>query len=171
MMTLEEFQEKCNKNSCSRRTFISKICKQEHKQKACYNKWLSKQNIPFEVDEKQKQFIKACWIYNLGFYEEKSNYTNWKDYCMLWNILNKEEKDYIIINFRENLFLNQNLDCAHIEGKGNNPKEKYNIENIVIIGRYFHRLIDDYKDPVTQENISGEQRDNWFKRIKNETFK
>lgn len=167
-MDIEQFQEKCKKGSCLRKTFISKNCKRESKQKQCYEKWIKLESKKLEKISNTinigKDFISKCWNYHLGFYEGTSKYRDWKQYCMLWKILSVEERKYILTC--SDLFLNENLDVAHIEGKGSNPDKKYDVSNTVIIGRLFHRMLDDYKDPVTRDSINEEERKIWFNKIK-----
>jgi hypothetical protein len=122
--------------------------------------------IEFEKDERYEAFKKECWLYYLGFYEGKSVYKNWKDYCMFWGCLTLEEKNELNITYNNELWINENLDSAHIEGKGENPSMKYNVDNIVIIGRLWHGLIDTYKDPITRKPITQEERIKWFERIR-----
>jgi hypothetical protein len=122
--------------------------------------------IEFEKDEKYEAFKKECWLYYLGFYEGKSVYKNWKAYCMFWDCLTIQEKNELNNIYKDELWINVNLDIAHIEGKGENPAQKYNVENVVIIGRLWHGLLDTFKDPITRKPITQEERMNWFKRIK-----
>lgn len=86
--------------------------------------------------------------------------------CQLWRVLTKEEKNYILDNYKEELYMLSNKDAAHIKGRGSSIELKYDKDNVVIICRYFHTLLDTYRDPVTKKEITDEQRGFWFERIK-----
>jgi len=58
------------------------------------------------------------------------------------------------------------LDCAHMYPKGSNPEIKYNPDYVVTLCRYFHSLLEQFKNPVTRKGINREQRLLWFKRMK-----
>jgi len=47
---------------------------------------------------------------------------------------------------------------AHIYGKGQVPKLKYEVRNIVITCHIFHHRLDLYKHPITEERLSNKER-------------
>lgn len=61
------------------------------------------------------------------------------------------------------------LDAAHIFPVSLYPDIMYNDANIVILNRYSHEALDNLRDPITNEPISYEERQNWWKRIAGET--
>ena len=123
--------------------------------------------IEFEKDEKYEQFKKDCWMKYIGFYDGISVYKDWKDICMFWNCLTDKEKEFANDIDHKDMWLNKNLDIAHILGKGEKPELKFDLDNVVIIGRLWHSRIDKFKDPLTNMSISQQVRLYWFDRIKN----
>lgn len=122
----------------------------------------------FPLNEEYEQFKKDVWNTYAGFYDGNvSNRNDWKSVCMFWNCLTKEEKIQCDELNKKEYFLNRNIDIAHILGKGESPKNKYDIDNVVLIGRLWHSRLDTYKHPITNEPISKFERMDWFIRIKN----
>lgn len=125
------------------------------------------QKFEYELDEKYEIFKKDVWIKYAGFYDENvSHRKDWKDICMFWKCLNIQEKEKVIELNELNLFLNEHIDIAHIKGQGECPESSYDINNVCLIGRMFHGLLDIYKNPITMESINKQQRLDWFNRIK-----
>ena len=62
--------------------------------------------------------------------------------------------------------LSDELDCAHIKGKGSYPELNYDMNNIVLISRYFHTLLDQHRHPIFRHIITEEEKINWLKRAK-----
>lgn len=86
--------------------------------------------------------------------------------CRLWEILTQPEKDYVLEHFKADFISLSCIDPAHIKGKGAYIEFKYDKENVVTIYRYFHGLLDTYKDPITRKSITKQEREEWFNRIK-----
>ena len=61
--------------------------------------------------------------------------------------------------------LSRGVDPAHVFPKGLYPSLKYELDNVWTINRFSHDCLDNCKDPVTGEDITKEERDNWWKRI------
>lgn len=57
------------------------------------------------------------------------------------------------------------LDPAHVIGVGIAPSMCYLDDNVVLLNRYSHDCLDNCKSPITGQNISREERDEWWKRI------
>jgi len=178
---LDQFQIDCNNKRCNRNTMYNdKTCKTDYKQKACYKKFLikvEKDNFKFlskksdyqeiDIDTEYEEFKKLVWIRDTGEYNGISNRNDWQNYCIFWNaVLTLEEKKYVLTNFKEQLFLNRNLDVVHIESQARRPDLKLDKDNVIIGGRYFHSLLDNYQDIVTQKPMSTEQREQWLDRLK-----
>lgn len=173
MVSIENFINKCNKGVCLRGTFKSKRCKLLSKQEVCYEKYIKKlekdykktlgrmnkrymnieQKIKDSVDERWKEVKKVVWERDLG-------------QCRLLKVLAIEEWSKVTGELLEiaNTDLYK-LDCAHVLGRGSNPKLKYNVNNVILMHRLFHGRLDLFKNPVTNENISKEQRNLWWIRI------
>lgn len=147
--------------------------KQRQKQIEKFEKMLEEDN-EIIIDEKEIEFRKNVWLMDCGFFPEVSYFSNWKKYCKIWNILTYEDRKYIDETYYMDLWIGQNLDVCHIQERSVQPELKYEPANGVVVSRYFHKLLDDYKHPVTKERITKEERLFWFqnaKLIKLENFK
>jgi len=113
--------------------------------------------------------LRAVWLRDSGKeYDGISKKKNWQEYCIFWNnIMSPEDQRYLIINFSQDLWLNESLDLMHIESIGRNSEEKYNIDNVVLVGRLFHSRIDQFKNPVTNEDMTNDERNFWLQKLKN----
>ena len=154
MYDLEEFKEKCNSTYCPRSPRVKpKSCKNPRKQERCYSKYKKVQERQlekaFEVDEEWEDVRAFVWERDKGE-------------CQLWKILTKEERLYILKNYIEEYGMLSQLDCAHIIGKGTQPKLKYLTSNVVLVKRFFHSLLDSQRCPVTQKTIDSKTREQWF---------
>jgi hypothetical protein len=156
-MGLDKFKESCLKGYCKRGSFVSKNCQKAYKQEDCFRKFNNK-NSEVKVDDAYEEFRKQVWIDDTGSFDGKVRRKDWKNYCKLWNILTQEQKVFIIKNYAQEIWLNENLDVAHIKPKGSYPELKYDPLNGVVLGRYFHNLLDNYIHPITKQSISIEER-------------
>jgi hypothetical protein len=60
------------------------------------------------------------------------------------------------------------IDRAHIFSAASYPKLIYNVNNIVSLHRYIHQRMDEYRNPLTGEQISDMNfHFYWWWRIKN----
>jgi hypothetical protein len=155
-----DFQQSCNNKKCLRNTiYNAKTCKQIGKQERCYEKYLRKT----DKDKEKRQVIieDKEWKEALDIVHKRDKT------CTIWKILTIKEREYIINNhFEDYRWLSKTLDGAHIFGR-NNVKLKYNADNVLLINRYFHRLLTDHKDPVTQKGLSKEEVISWYIRAFN----
>lgn len=175
---LDDFISHCEKGVCLRHTFFTQQCVKETKQMRCYFKYLSKEQEKirkFETgdikDHKWEKIRKEVWLRDAGHepilmkqIDVKDD--QWKIYCRLWKSLTATQQDYVLDNHIQELWLNNYLDCCHILPKDLYPDLKYNLDNIILMGRYFHQLLDDFKNPVTKEKISEKQRLEFFELCK-----
>ena len=154
MIPFDEFQKRCEKGACSRNTIISGRCLKIQKQKRCYDKWLNKliKEITSENNEEENKFISEVL--------ERD-----KRKCWLWEVLTQEQKQFILEVYPyEYAHLSKILDVCHIVPRSQSKNLKYDIDNVIICSRYFHTLLDKLKHPVTQSNISSDERRDWFLR-------
>lgn len=168
--TYEDMITKCDLGYCSRYNvgYNPKTCIRESKRKDCYRKLEAKESkAKFKTKsnkDKDEQFLIDVWKSEFNI-KPKSTVSNfeWKSHCKLWNVLTKDEQDYIIADFKSDLYyLQNNLDVAHIKPKGANPELKYDLDNVTIIGRYFHRLLTDMKHPVLRDiDINNNEVEGW----------
>jgi len=169
--TLEEFQDLCNKKRCCRNTMITNNCKKDYKQQQCFEKFFKQKTKEGKQDNRYDDLIFNSWVLYSGSYNGDPFKKDWQEYCMLWKCLNEDEKEHINKNFKADLYLNCNIDVAHIEPKGSNKELQYSVDNVVLLGRYFHNLLDTLKDPVYKTDITKEQRLDWFFRMQNYFYK
>lgn len=90
-----------------------------------------------------------------------------RDSCRLWFVLNSEERRILIENAGHLLNI---LDPAHVFGKGSKPELKFEIDNIILLNRYSHTMLDENKNPITGDYISIEEKESWWKRILGKNF-
>jgi 5-methylcytosine-specific restriction endonuclease McrA len=62
-------------------------------------------------------------------------------------------------------FLLETIDCAHIFSRASRPDLKYNPDNVILLNRYSHSLIDTMKDPITAEPLDRDSHERWWKCI------
>ena len=58
------------------------------------------------------------------------------------------------------------IDHAHIFSASSHPDKIYWTDNVVLLTRFVHRRMDDYKNPLNGENISENEHYYWWYRIK-----
>lgn len=169
-MDFKEFSDFCTKRFCYRHSTYSERCLQEEKQLRCFTKWnkvkLKKAKRIVALNYEYASFVTEVWKQTFGSFDGFSKKKNWQKYCRIWNILTDDEKKYIEDNFNEDLWLNENLDVAHILPKDTDIDLKYNPSNGVILGRLFHQRLDSFKHPVTNEKITKEERLTWLQKAK-----
>ena len=156
LLDFESFSVLCNRNVCPRKRLRSKKCTTEDKQIDCYERWLQEiderlaKKEEIVVDEKWEEVKKKVW--------ERDN-----GKCQLWEVLTIEQRDYVKQHYySDHKFLSKDLDCAHIKPRGSHPDLIYDVDNIVLISRYFHSLLDQFYDPVTREPIDREAKTKWL---------
>lgn len=59
----------------------------------------------------------------------------------------------------------ETLDPAHVFSRSAFPKLKYDPDNIVLLNRYSHSMLDTHKHPITGETLTVEQLKAWWIRI------
>lgn len=85
-----------------------------------------------------------------------------KNSCRLCRVLTAQEM--MVLRRKAGSLLNV-LDPAHVFGVGPHPHMVYIEENIYMINRYSHDMLDTFKDPITGNKISREEHHGWWKRI------
>lgn len=56
-------------------------------------------------------------------------------------------------------------DVAHVMGCGTYPHMTYNDKNCILLNRYSHENLDNYKSPITGERITSEEVAKWWERL------
>ena len=105
---------------------------------------------PVEADEKWEEVKQKVWERDRGK-------------CRLISILSKEEYQQLLD--LSNGFLLDILDLAHILPRSGYPQLIYNADNCVLLNRWSHSFLDNYKDPITGENTTKEQHLDWWYRV------
>lgn len=114
---------------------------------------LKKQEKPiFTIDEEMEELKSQMWQRD-------------KSQCQMWIRLTKEEK--LIVGYSNIIYnsMYKQLDTAHIFEKSVYPKLKYCLNNVVLLSRYFHSLLDGYKHPITEYKITKEDRIKIFLKL------
>ena len=57
------------------------------------------------------------------------------------------------------------LDPAHCFGAGSFPHLVYDKDNVVLLNRYSHDMLDYFKNPISGKPIDREEHTRWWKRI------
>ena len=188
----EEFIIDCNKGFCNRHTIYNKkTCKTKSKQMKCYEKYitnLEKNQNRFikkmqensvklqeaidtdfvdEIDLKWEETKKQVWKRDTRFeFPDTYRVKNWMAYCAIWNsILSADERLHIIGNFTPEINDCYSLSNMHIESRQRNPELKYDINNIILAGDYFHSLFDNFQDLITRESMDNDRRNYWIDRF------
>jgi len=78
--------------------------------------------------------------------------------------IDKPESYLYIINHSPYNLL-QKLDLAHVISRSASKKLYYDPDNIILLSRPVHSLIDSYHDPVCGKAINKEERENWLRYI------
>lgn len=150
-MNFEEFQIKCNAGNCLRRTIISRQCLKVYKQEKCFKKYSEKYLREEVIDERWFEVVKQI--------KKRDN-----NECQLWKILLDSEKRFILDNYiKDYRMLKKCLDPCHIIPRSRDKSLYYELSNIVLCCRYFHTLLDEWKDPVDRKHITDEKRILWFR--------
>jgi hypothetical protein len=175
-MDISDFQSKCNDRVCLRKTFtdfdVKGKCYTEKKQSDCYNKYirqLEKDNTKRQnkIEELRNSDIKIAvdekWIETRNLIIQRDG-----NKCRVWKCLSPKSKNYILSNFSDDYYtLSKILDVDHVIPKSVRFDLYYELDNLLLMSRYFHRLLTDYKHPVTREKITDEEKKDIYKKIKN----
>lgn len=173
-MDIESFQDKCNNRVCLRKTFTDfdgkGKCLTEKKQSDCYKKYinqLEKDNIKKQkrIEELKNNEIEVDqkWIDTRKLVIDRDH-----SKCRVWRVLSPKDQKYILTNFSDDyIALSRILDVDHIIPKSVRFDLYYDLDNLLLMSRYFHRLLTDYKHPVTREKITDEEKKMIYQKIKN----
>ena len=158
----ESFIKQCQTSYCPRKTAKVKSCIHLSRQKRCYEKYILKLE-----KEKEKQEIQ-----NIEKKEEREKRLNLKDQvekrdktCLVLKILTNEEFKYVCDNYTSSLFKLKRKDMAHLLPKSQYPESEYDLDNVILLSRFFHELLDNYQDLITHEHIGKEGKERWITRI------
>jgi len=54
------------------------------------------------------------------------------------------------------------LDVAHVFGKGSHPWMRHDLDNVVLLNRYSHSMLDQGKHPIYGKPIPPDEREHWW---------
>ncbi|HRS26402.1 MAG TPA: hypothetical protein P5140_07685 [Methanofastidiosum sp.] len=74
------------------------------------------------------------------------------------------EKEILILRKRAGYKLNK-LDVAHFLPVSERPDLCYDINNVCLLNRYSHEMLDSFRDPITGAHISRDETFEWWIRI------
>lgn len=73
-------------------------------------------------------------------------------------------RDYLLLIKKGGRYAHS-YDCAHVFGAGAFPHMIYEKKNVVLLNRYSHRLLDDYRHPVLGTPLTKEEHTAWWVKI------
>lgn len=62
------------------------------------------------------------------------------------------------------------VDVAHVMGCGTYPHMTYNDKDCILLNRYSHENLDNFKHPITGERITDEEAEMWWRRLVGDTI-
>jgi len=89
-----------------------------------------------------------------------------KEQCRFLSLLkidNIEAYNYIVNNVSFSIL--SILDPAHVISRTESKNLYYNTDNIILLNRYSHSMLDSYHDPIYGKSITKEEREYWFRYI------
>jgi hypothetical protein len=156
-----DFSEHCvSESRCIRGKVKDKNCARDYKQKACFKKHI--QSI-----EKKFQKLGEAVLKDEEWQKVREQIFQRDGSCRIWAILSEADRNYILERWRDQYVSEcKILDCCHIISRAHSRELIYELGNIVLCSRFFHRRLDGYRHPVTNETISKEERILWFESAK-----
>jgi hypothetical protein len=83
-----------------------------------------------------------------------------KGKCQLINKLTREHFKELCSNAWKEML--DTIDHAHVFGKGPYPELKYDPNNIVLLNRYSHSMLDQYRHPLNGSQITDQEKIHWW---------
>jgi len=172
-MQLIDFQEKCNAKLCLRKTFTDfdtkGKCFTHSKQSNCYTKYLKQLEKDQESRTKRIEELKNAEItIDQKWIETREKVLNRDKSCRVWQSLSMPQRVYVLEHYSDDYnYLSKILDVDHIIPKSVRFDLYYELDNLLLMSRYFHRLLTDYKHPVTRKKITDEEKKIIYEKIKN----
>jgi hypothetical protein len=171
-MNYEEFLEFYQQHGrCPNDVSRSKNKLNEVQLKSRYQKFLKSEekkiqrkerNIQTAKDNKQeaidnKDYIDEKWIKVCKLVDERDN-----NECQLIKLLH-----YGDLELLEELAgpLIKIKDHAHVIPRSTAPHMKYDVDNLIILNRFSHSMIDQYRDPIEGKQITKEEHEFYWKFI------
>jgi len=128
--------------------YINALYKKEDRERRIFQKSIIK-----KTDTKDEKWVN---IRNKVFTRDGNS-------CRLIEVLNPVEIEEL--HKRAGKYFLSILDPAHIFSRGAYSKLYYDPDNIVVLNRYSHSLLDNAKHPIFGNPISKDEREMWWIRI------
>lgn len=80
-------------------------------------------------------------------------------------LISRLSKSQIIVIKSRSGGLHSINDPAHVFGKGPYPHMKYDEDNVILLNRYSHSMLDSGKDPIYGKIISKQEQEDWWRFI------
>jgi len=156
MLTFDQYKDYYEKwGKCVTQLTKPKQHLNEKQLKSSYNRYVK--------SEEKKILKRDRMLFNRQDTELRKNiFARDHYYCRLDKILFKDEYKLLKENAQHLHIL---LDPAHVFGKGAYPHMRFDEDNIVVLNRYSHSMLDTQKNPLTGEAISKEEKIKWWIRI------
>lgn len=155
-----EFYEKTNK--CIDESFPRKNPISHKALLTRYKKYLKRQNAVSKKPIKRSSFKTKAPKEDVQWNAVRKNVQFRDKTCRLFAELD-QERIYMIKHVAYGI--HNILDPAHVFGKGPFPHMKYDEDNVVLLNRYSHSMLDSGKDPIHGKTISKEDQLEWWKFI------
>lgn len=156
-----DFHSHCvSEGRCIRGKIKDKNCVRDYKQQACFRKYIA------SVEKKLQKlgdeiFKRDEWnkIREQVFQRDGS--------CRIWAILSDKDRNYILEHWYDEYETEKKfLECCHIVSRAHSRELAEELSNIVLCSRFFHKRLDGYRHPVTNETITPQDRLLWFERAR-----
>lgn len=119
--------------------------------------------------ERYEEFRRAVWERDYGIFVRNRTLTKkdeWRKVCQFYKCLTDDEKKLFLMTWKDSLYRCNVIDIAHLIPKSINPKEKYNPDNAACINTIAHGCLDTYRNPLTNEPMTRNDRNKWIDRIR-----
>lgn len=155
MLSRDEYKEFYrNKGRCPDSNVSVKHKLNEKQLDSRYDKYVEKQK---KLREKNKFKIDEEWI------ALKSQLV--QECALIRALRNAGQIMTIREIYKNGKFLVKQLDGAHIISRQKAPFMKYDIDNVVMLNRYSHSMLDFMKNPIDGTPITKKEQDEWWKFI------
>lgn len=170
--SFEEFTSFCDRCRCPKGLkYNPKTCVKDYRRERCYRTYIQTLERKEEKQKAKKKteddFRRESWIELYGSYPGSRglDFKLVKSICSIWKILDEKERR-IVESDSDFSILFGDVDVCHINNKSTSIDKKYDVNNVYLGSRFFHRRLTDMKHPVTKQNISFEQAMSWDKAAK-----
>jgi hypothetical protein len=161
MISFEDFKKEYIKRGiCLGQMSIPKHTLNERELSTRYEKYVKAQN------KKNTKVGKGTFEDPLWIEVSTTVHKRDKEQCRFLSKLKVDNPELYVYFIENNLSsLYTKLDLAHIIPRSDSKALYYEPENLILLNRVSHSLIDMYHDPVTGKPITKQQREDYFRYI------